>query len=112
MPRWRQDSKTGKMIPIDGAALEKDIQAGIIVRGQFDSFKSPIDGSVISNQRQYDDHCRKHNVVPAQEFSPEYYQRKADERAAFYRQEHSREVKLKRKQEIHEAFVRAERNGR
>jgi hypothetical protein len=110
MPRWRQDSKTGKLIPIDEAAIRRD--AGAAIQGPIEPFVSPIDGTVISDRKQYREHCEKHNVVPAAEFSKEFYERKAKERERLYTGQHSPEQKLKRKQELYEALTRAERNGR
>jgi hypothetical protein len=116
MPRWRQsyNPETGKseFIPLDEQAARRDAEAGgIIVKGKFDPFVSPIDGSRISNQKEYDDHCKRHNVVPSSEFSPEFYARKAKERERFYNREFTDKEKLARKREIYEAIVRAERNG-
>lgn len=105
MPRWRQDSKTGKLIPIDDAARE----ASGLRPAEFEPFVSPIDGTVISTRKQRDEHCKRHNVVPAQEFTPEYYERKARERAQFFNRELPREQKLQRKMELYERIVRAER---
>lgn len=110
MPRWRQDSKTGKLIPIDSAAVRHDTDRGILVRG-VEPFRSPIDGEIITSVHQYEDHCRKHNVVPAGEFTPEYYEKKAAERAKLFLGERSRQESFERKQEIYETMMRAERNG-
>lgn len=112
MARWRQvkDPETGKyhMIPLDDAAIQRDKDRGIIVRN-VEAFKSPIDGSIISTYREYMDHCKKHNVVPAAEFSQEWYESKAKERERFYKGEMTRQEKFKRKQELWEIWNRAER---
>ncbi len=110
MPRWRQDSKTGKLIPIDEEAARRDAQAAI--HGDIQSFVSPIDGTVISDRKQYREHCEKHNVVPSAEFTPEFYAKKAKEREDFYNRNFSRAEKLKRKQEIYETWMRAETDAR
>ena len=78
MPRWRQDAKTLKLIPIDDS---KPRSAGAVIFNDIEPFKSPIDGSIISDRKQLREHNKKHNVVQASEFSPEYYERKANERA-------------------------------
>jgi hypothetical protein len=115
MARWRQviNEETGKseFVPMDEAAAASDKSRGILVRGNFDAFKSPIDGSVISTQRQYDDHMRKHGVVPAAEFTPEFYQRKAEERARLYKGEHTSQQKMARKREIYEIWNHKERQA-
>ena len=111
--RWRQviDKETGKstMVPMDRDAMKHDSAAGIVVRGQFDAFKSPLDGTIINTQRQYDEHCRRHNVVPAAEFSPDFLSRKAEERARLYKGEHTPSEKLARKREIYEVWQHHER---
>ena len=108
MAKWRQDS-SGKLIPIDEAAIRI---SGVTVRSDIDSFVSPIDGTVVSGARQYREHCKKHDVVNAAEYSPEYYERKAKERSRLYTGEHTTAETLERKQEIYETMMRYERNGR
>ena len=110
--KWLQDRDTGKMYPADEAAFKRDNKQGqgfFFVRGNIDAFKSPIDGTEIKNNRQYQDHCRKHNVVPSAEFSPEFFERKKRERESFFGGEHTKAQKLRRKQEIHEHWTRLER---
>lgn len=110
MPRWRQDRETGKLIPIDEKAVAYDRARGIIVK-DVEPFRSPIDGTVITNRRQYEEHCRKHNVVPAAEFSQDWYDRKARERARLFTGELTKQEVFERKREIYETMMRAERNG-
>ena len=113
MARWRQhfNEETGKseFIPLDEAAVKRD--GGFAIHGVFEPFKSSVDGTVISTAKQLREHNKRNNVVNADEFSPEFYARKAQERADFYQGNHSREESLKRKQEIYENMMRAERNG-
>ena len=115
MPRWRQvyseDEGKHVLVPVDEAAVKHDAARGIIVRGNFDAFRSPIDGSLISNHREYTDHCKKHDVVPAQEFNQEFFERKAAEREAFFKGEHSEREKLARKKEVWEIINYLERNS-
>ena len=106
MARWRQDSKTGKLIPIDEAAQRRD---GVFIQGDFQSIVSPIDGTVITDRKQYREHCKKHNVVPTAEFNPEFLERKRKERERLYSGEHTKAEKHARKQEIYDALIRAER---
>lgn len=112
MPRWRQvfDKETQKseFIPIDDAARR---EAGIAIQGDIQPFRSPIDGTIISDRKQYREHMRKHNVVPAQEFSPEFYKAKAEERARELNGQYSREEKLERKREIYEIAQHLERRN-
>ena len=113
MASWRQvwspEKERYVLVPKDESALQRDIDHGIIVKGKFDAFQSPIDGSVIRTQKDYLEHCRRHNVVPADEFSPEWYEQKAKERAATFAGERSSAQRFREKQEIYEAMVRAER---
>ena len=114
MARWRQEfnKKTGKskFIPIDSAAKKRD--GIIVVKGNFDPFISPVDGSLIVGQRSLENHNKRNNVVSADEFTPEFYAAKAKERADFYQGRKSREESLKCKREIYETWTQAERaNG-
>jgi hypothetical protein len=116
MARWRQvkDPETGKyhLIPLDDAAIERDERMGIIVRGNFDAFISPVDGSLIRNGRDMAEHCRKHGVVPTQEFNQEYFDRKAEERAKFFKGEHRSQEQIRRdRMELHEQINYLERNA-
>jgi hypothetical protein len=107
MARWRQDRITGKLVPIDEAAVKRD--AGHGIHGIFEPFKSMVDGTIISTNKQLREHNKRNNVVNADEFTPEFYAEKAKERADFYQGKHSRQESLKRKQEIYENMIRAER---
>jgi hypothetical protein len=107
--RWRQCAKTGEMIPIDESA--KRMGMGAAIHGDVTPFVSPVDGSIISDRRQLREHNLRNNVVNADEFTPEHYEAKAKERANFYQGKHSRGESLKRKQEIYETIIRAERKG-
>ena len=112
MPRWVQkwneEEQKSEFIPIDAAARAVE---GIAIHGDIESFVSPIDGTVITDRKQYREHMEKHGVVPSAEFSQEFYDRKAEERERHYRGVHSKEAKLARKREIYEIMQRAERNG-
>lgn len=116
--RWRQvyDKETGKseFIPIDEAAARQDRLAGkslSIVRGNFDAFVSPVDRSLISTQRDLDNHNMRHAVVNSAEFSPEFLEGKRKERERVLSGIHTRQEKFERKQEIYDKWVEAERNG-
>lgn len=113
MPRWRQvKDENGKyhMVPLDEAAVKRDEELGIIVRGNFDAFKSPIDGSLIRNHRDYMEHCRRHGVVPSQEFSREHYEAKAAERAKGFTGEVGSKEILQNKREMYETLMQMERS--
>jgi hypothetical protein len=109
MARWRQCKESGTLIPVDRAARAMEHSAAI--QGDIESFVSPIDGTVITDRKQYREHMEKHNVVPASEFSPEFFERKAAERAKLYNGEHTPAEKFARKQEIYNHMQRAIDNG-
>ena len=109
--RWRQkyDPETGRstFVPIDDSAVAADKAAGIIVR-DFDAFKSPVDGSIIRNHRELQEHNRRNNVVSASEFSPEYLEKKSAERERKLRGERTKEETLQVRREIYERIIRSE----
>ena len=110
MARWRQEMQedgTSRMVPIDEAAIQRD--GGFAIHGIFKPFRSTIDGTEISTNKQLREHNKRNGVVQADEFTPEFYAGKAKERADFYQGRHSRGESLKRKQEIYENIMRAER---
>ncbi len=112
MPRWRQvvNKQTGKsdFVPLDADAAKRD---GHFIHGDIESFVSPIDGTVISDRKQYDEHCKRHGVVPSAEFPPEYYQQKAEERRKHYEGEVSRQEQQRRRENIHEIMNHMERRN-
>lgn len=77
---WVQDPKTGKLVPKDEYVRDQDPTLYII--GDVDSFKSPIDGTVITDRAQLRRHMREHGVTDARDYSPDYYRTKARERKA------------------------------
>lgn len=115
MARWRQKydpvTRTSTFIPIDEGARQSS--SGVAIHGDIDGFVSPIDGTVIRDRKQYREHCRKHGVVPAQEFSAEHYRVKAEERARTFTGNSTKEETLARRREMYEIAMRMEReNGR
>ena len=103
--RWRQDAKTGKLIPIDEAARRQTSA----IHGDIESFISPVDGSIISDRKQLREHNKRNNVVNCHEFDQGFLDRKRKERERIYTGEHTPAEKQARGMEIHEAIMRAER---
>lgn len=97
MARYRQDSKTGKLIQISGA---KSIETGGIIVKDFDAFLSPVDGKVIRNQRELDAHNKTNNVVDSREFSAEHFEAAEKKRGKVFRGERTVRENFERKQEI------------
>ena len=108
MPKWRQDANTGRLIPIDESAQRASVG---FIHGDIESFISPVDGTIISDRKQLREHNKRNGVVSADEFSPEFYARKAKERADFYEGKHSRAETLARKQSLYETILKLERKG-
>ena len=104
--RWRQDKDTGEFVPMDAAAAKHD---GHFVIGDIEPFRSPIDGEVITDRKQYREHCEKHGVVPASEFSAEHYAKKAQEREDFFNRKRSPQEERRNKMDAYEALMKAER---
>jgi hypothetical protein len=93
--KWRQDAKTGKLIPIDATAIA---QSGAYIQGDVQSFISPVDGSVITDRRQLREHNAKNGVVNFHEFDGQKPPVEKDNSFA-------------KKQELYEIITRAERGG-
>jgi hypothetical protein len=56
---FRYDRVSGEMVEVTPTYDEHHY-----VRGDLPAFVSPLDGSVVEGRRAYEDHCRRHNVVP------------------------------------------------
>ena len=84
MPRYRQ------VINEDGSSTFVEIGTGrpthntAAIQGDIQPFVSPVDGSVISDRKQLREHNKRNNVVNTAEFSPEFLQRKREERERLY----------------------------
>jgi hypothetical protein len=106
--RWRQsfNEETGKyeFIPTDDAARQNNM--GHAIHGDIKEFVSPVDGSVISDRKGLREHNKRNNVVNTQEFSKEYYERKAKERA---NSDNTPKEVFARKQAIYEEIIKQER---
>jgi len=104
------------MVRIDGKKEKQvfsgaDSGTGIFPGAKpFESFVSPVDGSVVRNHRELQDHNKRNGVVLSNEFTPEFYERKRKEREQVFSGERSREEVFRARQEIYESIVRAERN--
>jgi hypothetical protein len=115
--RWIQrvnPDGTSRFDPRDESAARIDEIQGKnlnIIRGNFDAFRSSVDQTIISSQRDYDNHNKRNGVVNASEFSPEYYAGKAKEREKFFKGEHTSEESFARKQELYDKWTQAERNN-
>jgi hypothetical protein len=106
MTRYRQvydeEAQKYKLVEISG----RESRESHFIHGDIDPFVSPVDGSVISDRRQLEEHNKRHGVVNASEFSDEYYAKKAEERARYMRGETSRQETLERKRQMWELMHR------
>ena len=107
--KWRQDAKTGEMVPIDQSAANRD--RGFAIHGVFEPFVSVVDGSVISTANQLREHNVRNGVVNAAEFSDAFYEGKAKERADFFEGKTTTRETFKRRQAIYETWINAERQA-
>lgn len=72
----------GKLIPKEEVEAYRAQKRGesAYVMPDIQPFRSTVDGSVISSRRALREHNLKHDVVQRSEFSPEYIQKKVQER--------------------------------
>ena len=116
MARWRQrinEDGSSTMVPVGDGHKAPTGEGAFAVHGDIQPFVSPIDGTVISDRKQYREHCKKHDVVPATEFSAEHYQRAAEQRARLYTGNNTKEETFARRAEMYEVAMQMERkNGR
>lgn len=95
------------MIPAD--EYERPKEPGHFVRGDIQSFVSPVDGSVITDRKQLREHNKRNGVVSADEFSQDFFDRKQKERDRTFTGERTRQETFERKREIYQNITDAER---
>lgn len=78
MPSWIQCPKTHKLIPKEEYAAYENNSA--YVQGDIESFKSPIDGEVITTRKQLAEHNRRHGVTDSRDYSRGYIESRARQR--------------------------------
>lgn len=89
MPRYRQVmNQAGKYELIEVGEPEKGRPRMQIIGAKArENYQSPLDGSIITSQRQERDHMREHDVVRPGDFGnnegAEYFQRNRQERQDF-----------------------------
>ena len=109
--RWRQCRETGKLIPIDEQAARRDHSEGkgtLIVRDNFEPFRSVVDGSIIRTHRDLEAHNKRNKVTNIADFGPEFIEKAAKKREDAGKR--SKEETLKVRQHLYEQILRAE-NG-
>ena len=106
--RWRQDAHTGKMVPMDEAAVIRDGGSSIHI---FKPFRSHVDGSEITSEKSLREHNKRNNVVQTAEFGDKHFDDARKKRDDFYQGKHTTAESWERKAEIYETWTRAERNN-
>ena len=79
MPRWVQKKKEGggyEMVEINSERSKPSLS----IHGFHEPYQSPIDGSIISDPKSLREHNERHGVVHSAEYTPEYYEKKRQER--------------------------------
>ena len=71
--------KRKKMVP-KGEEYNQLGQQSPSIQGPLEPFVSPITGEVISSREQLRRHHREHGTTDARDYSPEFLQRREDER--------------------------------
>jgi hypothetical protein len=103
---WIQHPETHELIPRDEYVRPSKVTSAF-VQGDIESFVSPIDQTVISDRKHYREHCERHGVVPAQEFSTEWLTKRRKELEG---ETTSKAASLERKRTMYEKWVSLE-NG-
>lgn len=109
--RWSEEEGKYVLVPRDEAAVKRDEANGIIVRGNFDAFTSPVDGSLIRNHRELMEHNRRNGVVQTHELDEGHYRKHKEQRERFFSGSHSSAETFRRKQQIHEIMNQIERRN-
>jgi len=79
--RWIQDPITGTLIPA-AEYIREEYNTPFAIHGDIETFKSPIDGSIISDRKHLREHNIKHEVTDYRDYGDAYFERKANERKA------------------------------
>jgi hypothetical protein len=108
--KWRQDSVTGKLVPMDGEAIRRD--GGVAIHGAFKAFVSPVDGTIISDNKSLREHNKRNNVIQSAEVDDAFMERKKKERERLYSGEHTTAELRARKEELYNHVIDAERRNR
>ena len=109
MPRrsYRYDPVTKEMVEITNSWSKKT--EAPYIQGDITAFKSPIDGTIISDRGGLRRHMKKHDVVNPLDYK-EHFKKKARERELRSQFQHPEQI-AERKQAASDAFERV-RNQR
>lgn len=104
--RWIQHPITHKLIPADEYVRPSLHE----IHDDIEPFVSPVDGSLIGSRSALREHNRRHGVVSQAEYGGTHNIEAQKKRERLFTGEKTREESLRRKQEIYETIMRAERN--
>lgn len=96
---WIQHPETGKLIPRD-EYVRPTSERYFFAQGDFESFVSPVDGSVIDDRGKLRKHMKEHGITQSSDYSPEYYAKKKKAREDALAGE-GRAATQERKESIH-----------
>ena len=100
MPSWVQCRKTGKFIPKE--EYQRHDPDAPFIHGDFKSFVSPVDGTLIDDRGKLRRHNKRHGVTHSSDYSEKYIADRAADREA----QGKRELKQSRLNDIYEAIGR------
>ena len=120
MARWRQkvdEDGTSHFVPLDQAAADIDgvelnpetHHYGHFVHGDIERFVSPVDGSIIEDRNQLDEHNRRNGVVNASEMES-VWEKSRKERERIFKGEFTAQERRQVRQKLYDNWIRAE-NG-
>lgn len=91
---YRYDPVTKTMIELTNSWSRKEAQSAYI-QGDITSFKSPIDGTIISDRGGLRRHMQKHDVVNPLDYK-EHFSKKAKEREMYNKGIHPKQIAERR----------------
>ena len=107
--RFIQDPKTHKMVPAEDYVSKDSSNIYAAIHGDIDSFRSPIDGSIIDDRRKLREHNKRHDVTNTREYGADWFTRRAAERSAD-NMASSKRNRMARRDEIARAMHNQEHN--
>ena len=104
---WNEDLGKHEFIEVSSGGKRVDSH---YIHEDFKPFVSPIDKEVISGRKQYENHCKRHNVVNSAEFDEGHMRAARKEKDRAYTGERTRQEIQKTREEMHSIITHMERN--
>jgi hypothetical protein len=102
---WVQDSKTGELV--SKSEYQRSEPDAPMIMKPLEEFRSPVDGSIISDRAQLRRHNARHGVTNIADYGGSYFERKASERETVL-SGRSRQAKAERVDTIKRAIAQHE----